>query len=68
MFKMGELEQSLEGALMSSIQTGVGQLMHPDAEAIVCIAFKDTTSALRFNKEYVCVRYRLNGLPDPCKD
>lgn len=66
---MSELEESLEGALMSGIQTGsgVGSMMHPDAQAIVCIAFRDALSAERFKREYVRTRYRLNGLPDPVK-
>ena len=59
---MSKFEQALDDALMAGIQTGVGQLMHPDATAIVCIAFKTTLGAELFRKEYLKVRHRLNGL------
>lgn len=55
-----ELEKCLEGALMSSMQPGVGESMHPDAKAIVCIAFKDSVWALKFQEAYVKVRLKIS--------
>lgn len=57
--RMSDLEDSLKSALMSGIQTGVGETMHPDAKALVCIAFKDGLSAERFQRAYVAVRRRI---------
>jgi hypothetical protein len=65
---MTELEQSLEDAVLCGIQTGVGQNMHPDASTIIVMAFRSTIGAEKFKREYLRIRYLLNGLDDPLKE
>jgi len=57
--EMNALERSLETALMAGIQTGVGAAMHPGANAMVCIAFKDAAGAEEFRLAYLDVRAKI---------
>ncbi len=61
---MSDLENSLKDAVLCSIQTGVGQNFHPDATTIICIAFRTTMGAVKFQEAYIKKRYELEGLND----
>lgn len=58
---MTDLEESLAGALIAGIQNGVGETMHPDATALIMIAFKTSSGALRFQNEYIKTRRKLES-------
>lgn len=54
-----ELEKTLQNALIAGIQTGVGSAFHPDANALVMIAFRNGADAEKFHLAYIEVRRRL---------
>lgn len=56
------LVNSLRDALISGMQTNLRQpLAHPDATALVCIAFERAEGALEFQSAYIEVRRLLHG-------
>jgi hypothetical protein len=55
------LDEAASKAVMASMQTGVGELMHPDAQAIVCLAFRTAGDAEMFRLAYIRLKNPTGG-------